>query len=73
MRRKCHPKFTFHVGPSLPTFEQRAENATPAVRIKNCPMSCAYHAKQRFGLRNVPKVLGLPRKMEMAQRTSGAR
>ena len=48
-------------------------NATPATRMKKCPMSCTCHAEQRFRPQNVPDVWRLPHKMDTAQKTSTAR
>ena len=68
---KCRPSSpnTAHATKnSTSQFEQCTESATPAVRMKKCPMSCACHAKQCFTLQNARKAPRLPRKMDIAQK-----
>jgi hypothetical protein len=62
---KCRPSSpnTAHATKnSTSQFEQCTESATPAVRMKKCPMSCACHAKLRKP--------HLPRKTYTAQKRS---
>lgn len=50
--------------PRLPTFREGLRNATPATRIKKCPMYCTCHAKRGSRAPKVENMLRLPPEME---------
>ena len=66
MRLPCKmtSKSIFHSDPRLPTFQQRAESATPATQMKKCPVFGTCHARRRSRPQNVPKVARRPREMD---------
>ena len=67
MRLPCKmtSKSIFHSDPRLPTFQQRAESATPATQMKKCPVFGTCHARRRSRPQNVPKVARRPREMDI--------
>ena len=54
--------------PCLPPVLATCRSATPAMRMKKCPMSCTCRAKRCFRLQNVPKVPPLPHEMDIAKK-----